>query len=530
MANKRPSDVRKRASRLQMPVLWGMGIILLLLIYLVDRLVEQGVAIGAIYTVVIFFGWLFPGSRPTVVFGIIATVLIVSDYWISDTNQTDLSKVTANRIISIVVVWLVALLVIMAKNREKAISVLNLGLEEKVFERTEILQAQLDEIRRKNKVINESHSKLLDAIEQVRRVESKFQGILHGAPDAMIIVDSEGNIELVNQQVKNIFGYSEDALLGQKVEVLIPPKFRVNHPDHRQNFFGAPHTRPMGAGLELLGLKRNGEEFPVEISLSPLDTPDGPRVAATIRDITQRKKAEAIEIKSREDQARIKELEQFAYVASHDLQEPLRVVINFLQLLELEHGAELSDGAREYVGTAIKSSRRMKGLINGLLQYSRAGKGSSPFDVVQLKDLISEVQHILSDQISRNRAQIRLEDVDYPILGDEIQLLQLLQNVISNAIKFKRPDVDPEIVISANQQGEKIEIRIADNGIGIPEDLFETVFKIFGRLNQRDQYEGHGIGMSVASRIVDQHGGKILIDSVVGEGTTFIIHLMKASA
>ena len=229
------------------------------------------------------------------------------------------------------------------------------------------------------------------------------------------------------------------------------------------------------------------------------------------------------------------ELEQFAYVASHDLQEPLRMVTNYMQLLDQRYGAQLDKNAHEFMAFAMDGAMRMRQLIQDLLAYSRVGSRAKPFERIDAQEIVDRAMLNLKVAIEETEAVIKCDSL--PVIdGDPVQLTQLFQNLLSNAIKFRKLDEAPRIRISAkpaaapesaaaqapiHQDRKWTQISITDNGIGIPPDNFERIFVIFQRLHARDKYPGTGIGLSICKKIVERHGGRIWVESVPEKSTTF---------
>jgi PAS domain S-box-containing protein len=345
-----------------------------------------------------------------------------------------------------------------------------------------------------------------------QRAEERFRGLLEAAPDAMVIVDARGGIVLVNSQAERVFGYDRGELLGKPVELLIPPRFGERHQKHRADYFKTPRPRGMGIGLSLYGRRKDGGEFPVEISLSPLATAEGRLVTAAVRDITERKRAEAELAERAAELARSNaELEQFAYVASHDLQEPLRMVASYTQLLARRYRGKLDADADEFIGYAVDGVSRMQSLILDLLTYSRVGRQGKRLEPLELESSFARAVRNLRQSIAEQGATVTHDPLP-AVVGDGTQVVQLLQNLIGNALKF-RGEPPPRVHVTAAREEAFVRCSVHDNGIGIEPKYFERIFVIFQRLHTREHYPGTGIGLAICKKIVERHGGRIWVES-----------------
>jgi len=347
-----------------------------------------------------------------------------------------------------------------------------------------------------------------------------FRQLLESAPDAIVGIGRDGRIAFVNAQTEKLFGYPRDALIGETVEKLVPARYHGAHGGHRSGYFTDPRTRPMGAGLDLYGLRSDGTEFPAEISLSSIETEDGLLATAAIRDITDRKNAERdLARHAAELQRSNVELSQYAYVASHDLQEPLRMVVTYTDRLGEHLEGKLDPRAQEWANYVVEGATRMQSLIEGLLEFSRVRPEEAEFVQIDCEVVLRRALANLQAAIHESGAQITHDPLP-TISADAVQLLQLFQNLVGNAVKFQG-DAVPVIHVGCERDGAHWHFSVADNGIGIDSGDAERIFVLFQRLHSKDAYAGAGIGLALCKKIVDAHHGRIWVQSAPGAGATF---------
>lgn len=358
--------------------------------------------------------------------------------------------------------------------------------------------------------------------------ENKLSAILKTAPDGIFTVNEKGIIQSVNQAITQIFGYRDEELIGKNIEILVPKERHKQHVKDVAGYVKKGSTRTMASGREVVGICKDGRKVPLEIGLSSTTLADGStQVVATARDITERKKAQKeIEQAIEKLEASNMELERFAYVASHDLQEPLRMVGNFTKLLEKEYSKDLDEQALEYINFLADAASRMQELVNDLLEYSRVGQEAERLVDVDCVRALDNARVNLAESIKLNNAKLT-NDVLPTIRGNPVRITRLLQNLIGNAIKYCDADKAPNVHISAEEKKSEWIFSIKDNGIGMKEEYLQKIFLPFKRLHSHDEYAGTGIGLAVCKKIVENFGGRIWAESKLGEGSVFYFTIPK---
>lgn len=368
---------------------------------------------------------------------------------------------------------------------------------------------------------------------RVFQYSTYLQDILEAAPSGILAIDQQGCVRFANPAARQIFEYGKDELVGLSVEKLIPSSIRDKHPQLRSSFVKERRSRRMGEGRDIHGVTRSGTEVPLEIGLTFLSTDASPMIIVGVIDIRELKAAQTTIVRQNMNLARsVKELEQFAFIASHDLREPLRKVMNYAEIMQEDYGNIIDEDGRTVLKSMSGAVQRMERLLDSLLNYSRITTRAQPLESVSMTDVIADVVEDLSLSISESGAQVICSGLP-AVMGDRNQLHQLFQNLISNSLKYHRDGVPPVIRIESNNRPAPnadphyVAILVRDNGIGFDNQYSELIFDVFKRLHGRDKYQGTGMGLAICRKIVERHEGFIVATGDLNAGAEFCIWLKR---
>lgn len=379
----------------------------------------------------------------------------------------------------------------------------------------------------------------------LRQSEHSYRILIETIPDLIGTTDISGHVTSLNPAFEKIIGWPKTEWIGKAFKPLVHPEDYQRVRSIFQKVIGG-ESQPM---FEVRVLAKGNKPLILE-TMAMAQKEEG-KITGLItisRDITRRKEAETalqklyeeLEFRVKERTAELaktthelkrsnSELEQFAYVASHDLQEPIYVIQGFVDTIQEQYASVLNEDMSFLLQRIQIAAQRMRSLVEGLLEFSRVGTRAKPFEEVDLNQIIQEILMELELRIKENHAKIEVAKLP-KIQADRIQMRQLLQNLIGNALKFRRKDTSPEIKIDSNSNEQLVEIYVRDNGIGFEKEYAEKIFVPFQRLHTRSEYQGSGIGLAICEKIVARHGGKIFAESVENQGSTFTIQLPLSSS
>jgi PAS domain S-box-containing protein len=363
---------------------------------------------------------------------------------------------------------------------------------------------------------------MVQDITELHRLERKFGTVFNACPDVVAITDkATGRYLDINPAFETALGYARAEVLG-RTSLELGIWFDA---DERARMLAALGEQGRLANFETRFRRRDGSIFTSLVSAETTMLDGAECLIMVGHDISDRKREEVLLRQTADELLRSNaELERFAYVAAHDLQEPCRTICSFAQLLERRHGDSLGVEGREYLDYLAAGAQRMRDLIQGLLLYSRANSSTLHFETVNLDQLLGSTLADLAHAVEQSRARITIDALPL-VRGDAGQLRLVFANLIANALKFQPPGQTPDVQVSARHDGDEWIVTVHDNGIGIPPEYAAEVFGMFRRLHRRDAYPGTGIGLAVVKRVVEAHGGRVWVESVPGGGATFSLTL-----
>lgn len=381
----------------------------------------------------------------------------------------------------------------------------------------------------------DAHARRVAAEQALRASESRLASLLEAVPDGVVVVDSEGRIDWVSDHTMTLFQYRREELVGQKVELLLPDRLRTDHINYRDTYARAPRPRNMGENLDLFGRRKDGTEFPIAVSLSPVEIDDGQRVIASVRDITMQRQHEKriVELNARleRDNNELttvnKELEAFSAAVSHDLRSPLRSIDGFSDALLEDHAHQLDDAGLGYLKRIRGGAQRMGFLIDDLLKLSRLSRADLSEDEVDISALARQIAAELTEAEPKRDVEFEIAN-DLRTRADRRLLGIVLQNLIGNAFKFTRDRTPGRIEIGAETRDGAVVYHVRDNGAGFDMAYADQLFGAFKRLHDAREFPGNGVGLATAQRVIHKHGGRIWAQAKVGEGAVFYFTLRRS--
>lgn len=350
---------------------------------------------------------------------------------------------------------------------------------------------------------------------------SRLQAVMNTVLDGLITINSRGIIQSFNPSSSRIFGYKPEEVIGKNVKMLMPEPDQGRHDSYIGNYHKTGIAKIIGIGREVEAKRKDGSIFPMELGISSFEINGERCFVGIIRDITERKLLESLR-RSLLDKliASNTELERFAYIASHDMQEPIRMVTNFSEIIAKEYGEQLDERGHEYLNLVIDSGKRMRDLVEDLLDYSRLDSEGIRTVEFQGDESIDGALKNLQELIREKGATVTYDSLP-DLCANPIQFMRLLQNLIANAIKYQPPGNKPAIHVNGKESQDGWTISVKDNGLGIKPEFIEQIFQPFRRLHRWEVIQGSGLGLSICKKIIENHGGRIWVESSPGQGSTF---------
>ncbi|MDT3778161.1 ATP-binding protein [Nitrospira sp. MA-1] len=502
-----PITVQKPQPNLQKALIGGLA----LGIFVADCLTPLGIGMGSLYILVVVatFPLNNPGATKIALIG--AILLIFLGYW-GSISRLEYERATLNRSLSTLCVLVTGYMTLKNISSRQALQTVKEDLEVQYGLQTKELKEQ-----------NHTMTVLLEDMKLIKNdledKERRLRVFVDAFPSGMLIVDHLGKVVFANKLIETLFGYSQDELMGQSIDTLVPKRFQQEHARHRVAFLENPSTRAMGAGRDLFARRKNGSEFPVEIGLNPINTPDGFMVLSSVVDISARKQHEA-ELKRLNQQLanQNQELEAYNYAVSHDLRTPLRAIQNYADFLLEDLSTKVSSDQTLYLTGITTAVCEAEDLVSDLLELSLLNNKDSSPQVCHIGTIIPKILLLLN--LDKD-VEVHTPAEWPTVLGHEHLLKQIFQNLLANGVKFNHSS--PK-VLKINWMQERqgfITFTVEDNGIGISESYQDKIFQVFERLHTTREYEGTGIGLAIVKKAVSRLGGEIRVKSELSKGSIF---------
>ncbi len=353
-------------------------------------------------------------------------------------------------------------------------------------------------------------------LENIKTVQADFLKLIEIIPDAIVIVDNEGKIRYINSQTTSMFGYSPHELIGEMVEVLLPHRFKSRHVDHRVNYSKHPVRRPMGSVIDLYGRKKDGTEFSVDITISPIETENGTLIISVIRDISGRKKAEE------EAKRRAKQLEDLVSTMTHDLKTPLIAAETSYRHLQEGYFGKLTENQKQIVSLLTQSNAHTLRLVNNLLSVFKYESQSYKLllEQIEVSELLGRAHDKVKPFLKDKGINLKVTQTNFQFVCDPFEIERVLVNLLTNAIKYTPNDERIELQAVKDEDGNVI-ISVQDNGIGISSEDLPNLFERFWQSKRSNlNSNSTGLGLYLSRQIVEAHGGKIWAESSSRKGAT----------